>query len=101
MSTTVWFATPNPISDDQVLKYDRVAFGPEATADMLRHADGVRRGRCSHADGGDYSNQWLLILVEDTSQLLADEKYGDEIRELAHTLTRHGREAYVRLEIQW
>jgi hypothetical protein len=101
MSTTVWFATPNPISDDQILKYDRVAFGPEATAEMLRHADEVRRGRSSHADQGNYAGHCVLVLVEDAPHLLADVKYGDEIRELAHTLTRHGREVNVRLEIQW
>jgi hypothetical protein len=43
----------------------------------------------------------IRVYVSGAPLLLAHERYGKQIHEISGTLTRHGRKAGIRLELQW
>ena len=92
-----WLATTEPNRAGSP-DYERVAVGAKDVLAMLGDAERIRVQRTT---GNSSDREPLRIYVETPAVLLDDVEHGDAIYALTKLQARYGRQAGIRLEVQW
>lgn len=101
-SPSCWFASADSNARPETSEYERIALGTKQAVEMLQDADRRMAQRLDDLDSRGLS-AWpgeLRIYIERGADLLADPVHGRQAHRLMLRLTRSGRRAGIRLEVQ-